>query len=342
MAVQAESSPSPSQSAPAGQSGANARSSDPDPTPSSVPERSEQDARGPDFIREAFNRLRSQTLETHDTNPRRKSAPQAPPASASQGKKPERSAKARTPNGGARPATSPASTLPALDPSDQRQQSRAGTPPGSVTLTQEQYNRSVQSEVDRILAKREADTRTKQARDAEHRLRTEDPFEYVRQVEARESEEATRAQRTQEATGLLEQQIHQYDRGILDPLMGALPDAARKKILESVRAEGIPGRAEVVKHTISALRSIWQAEGRETARSSLMKDQTFIKEILARYGGQPDATNGNGNGQRGSPEMVSGLPPSSSGRPRDAHEAVNQWMRTTSTGIRGTSGPRGR
>jgi hypothetical protein len=206
-------------------------------------------------------------------------------------------------------------------------------------MTQEQYARSVQAEADRVLAKREADQRTKQAREAEQRLRKEDPFEYVRQIEDREAEEATRAQRMREATGLLEQQIHQYDRGILDPLMGALPDAARKKILESVKAEGIPGRAEVVKHTLGALRSIWQAEGRETARSSLMKDQTFIKEILARYGGQPEAA---GNGARGSPEMVTGLPPSSSGRPRDPNEAVNQWMRTASTGIRGMSGGRSR
>jgi hypothetical protein len=201
----------------------------------------------------------------------------------------------------------------------------------------------VQSEVDRILAKQQADERTRQAREEERRLRDEDPFEYVRTVKQREAEEAQAQTRVREATSLLEEQLQRYDRGILDPIVGALPEGVRKQVLESVRAEGIPGRAEVAKHALGALRAMWQAEGRDSARKALMQDQTFIKEVLARYGGQatsgangaPGTTNGHAT-----PEVVTGLPPASSARPRNDHEAVNDWMRSASTAIRSVSGRR--
>jgi hypothetical protein len=350
MAVPAQSTP---QAAPmsdeSGRTGANAQTADPNPTPSSSPDGPEQDARGPDFFREAFTRLRSQNQETHDLHAsRREPAPQAPPVSDGSRQEPERSRGARRPKSTGQPAT----TLPDQPEQKSRQTQPSSQPGGpspdaNLTLTQDQFNRRVQSEVDRVLAKREHDERVRTQQAEEARLRRDDPFEYVRTVEKREAEQAQIQQRQREATTLLEQQIHQYDRNILDPLLGALPEPARKQVLESVRAEGIPGRAAVAKNALGALRSIWTAEGRETARSALMKDQTFIKEVLARYAGQPQgASNGNGNGSSngvayfGGPEVVTGFPPASAARPRDDNEAVNDWMRSASTAVRSVSGGR--
>ena len=339
MAVEANSTPNaaaPAAASPApGRTGANAPAGDPGPTPSPSPASAEQDARGPDFFREAFQALRSRNQQTQDTSPPRNGrAPQAPPVSQPNGQKPERSApsqRARRPaSGNAQATTLPPSPGASAPQQHQPQPGRSE----AISLTREQFDRRVQSEVDRLLAKREADERTRQAREEEQRLRDEDPFEYVRTVKQREAEQAQAQHRVKEATTLLEEQLTRYDRGILDPLVGALPEPVRKKVLDSVTAEGIPGRVEVAKATLGALRSLWQAEGRETARTALMKDQTFIKEILARYGGQA-----NGNGHT-SPEVVSGLPPASSARPRDSNGAVNDWMRSSSTAIRSTSGRR--
>ena len=339
MAVEAHGTPTPAAPAAAseasGRTGANAQTTDPGPTPSPSPESPEQDARGPDFFRQAFMALRSQTQETHDLNRRRDQAPQAPPVSDTQGPKPERPRQARKQ---AAPATKepPATTLPPASPGSDRppQPSQQET----ISLTPDQFNRRVQSEVDRILAKQQADERTRQMREEEQRLRDEDPFEYVRAVKAREAEEAQTQTRVKEATGLLEEQLARYDRGILDPLVGALPEPVRKQVLESVRAEGIPGRAEVAKHALGALKAMWQAEGRESARKALMSDQTFIKEVLARYGGQANGASQGTN--HGSPEVVTGLPPASSARSRGTNEAVNDWMRSASTAVRSVSGRR--
>lgn len=146
-------------------------------------------------------------------------------------------------------------------------------------------------------------------------------------MEAKEAELTAAREETRKATDLLTQQLTHYDRGILDPFVGALADTTRKKILETVQDEGIPGRQKIAQATIQALRQQWIAEGRDSARTSLMKDQAFIKEVLARYGGQSQE-----------PEAAPASPPSSSARPKTSNEGVNDWMRRASRETRFVSG----
>lgn len=312
-----QSTPAPANGAPpaeSGRTGANAQTAGTDPTPSSSPAAEEQASRGPDFFREAFASIRS--YRQGGESP----APKAPPASRNGGSEPERPG---TPADS--PPASPATTLPVRSTTPSTQ---APGSPQALTLTPEELNRRIQSETDRRLAKAKADEDARAQREEEQRLRREDPFEYVRLLEKREAEQQSQEAQLKDAVGLLEQQLHHYDRGILDPIVGALPEPTRKKILESVKAEGIPGRQEVARASLAALRSLWNAEGRETAKAALMKDEKFIKEVLARYGGQRT---------EGPPEVTAGLPPTSSSRPVTSDQQVNAWMRSAGSALRSTS-----
>jgi hypothetical protein len=317
MGVQATPAPAPSEpSAASGQPGANAPTAGTDPTPSSSPAAEEQASRGPDYFRDAFARIRSYRHGGQDP------APQAPPASRNGGSEAERPG---TP--APKPSAPAATTLPARSPAAVPSSQPPGSPT-AITLTPEELDRRIQSETDRRRAKERADAEARAQREEEQRLRREDPFEYVRLLEAREAEQQQREVEAKSAVSLLEQQLHHYDRGILDPIVGALPEPTRKKILTSVNAEGIPGRQEVARQSLAALRTLWNAEGRETAKTALMKDEKFIKEVLARYGGQRT---------EGPPEVTAGLPPTSSSRPVTPNEQVNGWMRSAGSAIRSTS-----
>lgn len=298
----------------AGQTGANAQIPGPEPTPASSPDRSTQDARGPDYFREAFRRVRGQT---QTAAPREQTpAPQAPPARSAQRPDQRRS-------GAAAPTPSGQQSLPTTlsDP--------PGPTPNVLTMTPEQFQRSVQAETDRRLAKEKATEQARRAREEEQYLRRNDPLEYVRRIEAQEEAQQASSQRQQEAVRLLEQQLHHYDRGVLDTLVGALPEKARQSILKSTNPEGIQGRADVAKASLKALQQYWQHQGRESARSQLMKDPTFVKEILARHGGSP-----------GEVDPTPALPPSAAGRRPTGNDSVNAWMRHGASQARTTSGRR--
>lgn len=321
MGVQAApASTESAQPAESGQTGANAPAAGASPTPSSSPAPEEQVSRGPDLIRQAFANLRNRTTQTQSAQ-----APQAPPASQNGGSEPERR-ETPAPQRKAAPAT----TLPAR--SAAAPSNAPAEQPQRLVLTPEELARRVQSETDRRLAKERADAQAKAQREEEQRLRREDPFEYVRMIEAREAEQAKEADKLKDSVSLLEEQLQHYDRGILDPIVGALPEPVRKKILSDVKSEGIPGRQEITRATLAALRSQWTSEGRETAKAALMKDEKFVKEVLARYGGQRD--------QEGPPEVTAGLPPSSSPRPATDNDSVNSWMRSAGSAARSTSGRR--
>ena len=329
MAVQASPAGAPAPAAApsdAGHSGANAQSTSPEPTPASSPSQSEQASRGPDYFREAFNRVRGVRQTTDQaTRNTQALAPQAPPEPTAPRPEQERNGAAprrQTPAPGHAPAQQPSSALP------QHQQQQPAQQPEILNLTQEQFARAVQSEADRVLAKREADARARQAREEERQLRQDDPFEYVKRLEEREAQEAQTQERTRETIGYLEQQLHHYDRGVLDVIMGALPEKIRTSILKSTKAEGIPGRSEITKQSLKALQQYWQHQGREGARTALMRDEKFVKEVLARYGGSP-----------GEVDPTPSLPPSAARVPT-SNEAVNNWMRAGAAQVRQTSGRR--
>jgi hypothetical protein len=191
--------------------------------------------------------------------------------------------------------------------------------------------RQVQSEADRILAKRLADERLRQQQDEERRLRQEDPLEYVRRIEEKEKELEETQAKLRESSTLLDQQLFTYDRQILDPVLGSLPDALRDRVIKASNPQGIEGRAGMLKNALSALRQVWQAEVKDSVKDSLMNDQLFVKEVLARYGGVP----------KGEIEPAAPSSRASNGAPTSGNDAVNDWIRIAGQAARTTSGRRG-
>jgi hypothetical protein len=63
----------------------------------------------------------------------------------------------------------------------------------------------------------------------------------------------------------LDQQIHIYDRAVLDTFVGELPPEHRKRVIESVTEDGIPGRTKVAQGALKALKEQWLQEGARTA-----------------------------------------------------------------------------
>jgi hypothetical protein len=287
-----------------------------DPTQTSSAAGEEQESRGPDYFREAFMRTRGFVQSA---------APQAPPVSAGPVQESERTT--GDPQA-VPPSAEDASTTPAtVLPRQREKPARTDAKPNVLTLTPEEYDRRVQSETDRRLAKMRADEQTRAEQERERQLRDENPYEYVRLLKDKEAELAAAHQRTAEIRTTLDQQIGLYDRRILDPIVGALPAEVRQKIIESVTEDGIPGREKIAKGALKALQDHWLQEGAKTARQRLAADQTFVKEILARYGGQ-----------REEPDTTRGMPVSSSPRPGNENTAVNDFIRQGAWATRQVSG----
>jgi hypothetical protein len=219
-----------------------------------------------------------------------------------------------------RPAESqPGTTLPPAP-----KQAQQATPPGQVTLTPDEIQRRIQSEADRLLARRQKEEAEKAKREREVELRRTNPFEYARLKESEEQELLAAQTETKRLTEMIGTQLTMYDRNILDPLVSALPEKLRKDVISA--EEGIPGRKATVTNTIKALRSHWMAEGRASAKSDLMKDQTFIKEVLARFG-TPSPE----------PEPTPVRLGATSGQPgQNTNQRMNSWMRSGAQQARST------
>lgn len=296
-----------------------------DPTQVSRAETQEQDTRPPDYVRDAFARLRGYTQNAapaSDAKPEAvasQPAPQAPPASSRPAQEPGRSAF---------PSTQPASTFPAA-PAQARPQapaSRSQTATEVITLTPEEYQRRVQSEADRILSRRQKEDQDKAAREREVELRRTDPFAYARLIEEKEQELTNSRQETERLTTVVGTQLQYFDRAVLDTFVGALPEDERPRVV-SRHQDAIENRKETATNTLKALRARWTAEGQASAKATLMKDQTFIKEILARYG------------QAGpEPESVQTATRSASdAAPQDGETAMNSWIRGAAQQARAVS-----
>lgn len=302
-----------------------------DPTQVSSAETQEQAQRGPDFFRQAFNQIRGYTQAAAPApNPqveppaKKSPAPQAPPVSS--GPVPEPGAPTAPDTGQPAPARTPGTTLPPREQRQQPQQDR-------IVLSQAELDRRVQAEADRKIAKQQHDDRIRAEREREVELRRTDPFEYARLVEQREKELEVAQEETRRLTGTLSQQLNQYDRNVLDIFVSAIPETHRAKVIS--KTEGIPGRKETAAATLNALKSLWTAEGRASAKADLMKDQAFVKEVLARYGGQtpePETTP-----TRIRPQESAGTNGANGVENGSNNQAVNAWMRSA-TRDRITSG----
>lgn len=331
-----------------GRTGAtNAQEPRADSTPASSAETREQDSRGRDFIREGFMRLRGYTQnaapapqpENADANGT--PAPQAPPALGGPVQEPGGSAAqpSASPGGSSgQPGTTfppaPQGRRQGQQPSQQSQSGRptsaTGVQPGSdgqIVLTEAELQRRIQAEADRVLAKRQKDDQTRTAQERERELRRTDPWAYARLMEDKEAElEASRTE-TARLTNVIGTQLQFYDRAVLDTFVGALPEDDRAKVI-SREADGIESRKQTAANALKALRARYVAEGRASAREALMKDQTFIKEILTRYGHA---------GPEPEPAPVA-VRPARDAVPNDGHAAMNSWMRSGAQQARATTG----
>lgn len=252
-------------------------------TPAS-PQPTEQDqTRGnDDWFRQAFSAQRG----VHTTG-RDESAPapqpETPPASTDPRPEPETQAARPAPAGERQPSQSQSRT------------SKAFSPPKS----QEEFDRAVQAEADRRLdkhnreeaARRQAAQAQQQAL-AERELRQKDPYQYAQLMEQREQENAALQQQLQVAQRHVLALGNDFDRNVLDPLVLAVPAAERARILENV-PDGVQGRSHVARSAMQVLEKHWRSQGEADARKRLINDQSFVKEVMARYGGQrpePEST----------------------------------------------------
>lgn len=166
--------------------------------------------------------------------------------------------------------------------------------PFRVFQSQEDFNRALQSEVDR----REAQRLRRQKQQEEESLLLERPHEYADQ-KRRELEDAkTRAEYenspefVQRISSFATEQIALYDEGVLTPLTSMVKDGPEKQRLLSNVGPGIEGRSVLGKGMMDLLVKQVRAEAREAFAS----DPAFVKEILIRHGGQ-----------RAEPEVVSAV-----------------------------------
>jgi hypothetical protein len=163
-------------------------------------------------------------------------------------------------------------------PPEQEQETGAGQP-STVTLTQEELDRRVQAETDR----REAKRKTEAEREARRKLRDEDPWAYAN--EDRKAEETQAAE--QNIQSVFSSIGVEHDRVSIDPLMQAVPEAERTRILGLEGAgRGLDGRKLIVTEALKSMEKHWRAEGAKDAEERLRKNPAFRKQILAEVRGQ--------------------------------------------------------
>jgi hypothetical protein len=187
----------------------------------------------------------------------------------------------------------------------------------TIALTQEELQRRIQSETDRRLAKHQREEAERRKREERRQLREKDPYAFA--AAEREDEEKAESLQKQlaDAQQMALSSIHAYDASVLDPLMKSVPDAERKKILDSIEP-GIPGRGQAAVQALKVLEQTWKAAGVAEARKTLLADPTFVKEVLARHGGQ-----------RIEPDLVP-----AAAAPAPAFN-MNSWMRANGARVRG-------
>ena len=298
------------------------------PTPASSAGTQEQATRTPDYVREAFAQLRGRYTQSAAPAPSEPQAngtatdqaAQAPPASSVPVQEPERPAAQPT-----APTERSSEPLPTTLPRQRPQES--ATQSGQIVLTEAELQRRVQAEADRILAKQRKDDEARAAQERERELRRTDPFAYARMMEDKETELAASRAETQRLTDIVGQQLVFYDRAVLDTFVGALPEDDRLKVIAK-EGDGIENRKLTAGNTLKALRNRYLAEGRASAKAELMKDQTFIKEILARYGQVTPEPQ---------PAPVA-VRPASEAAPQDGSVGMNAWIRAGANQARTTTG----
>jgi len=189
------------------------------------------------------------------------------------------------------------------------QDTQAGEQASSrISLTQDELDRRVQAETDRREAKRAAQALAERRR----KLRDEDPWQY-----AEEERQAETAQVANDQIGNLFAQIGvEHDKYTLDPLVQALPDQERARILALEGAgQGLDGRKLIATESLKALEKHWRAEGAKDAEKRLRGNPAFRKQVLSEFRrGVPE------------PEFIGSGTVSSNGEERNVSNLLRQNM----------------
>lgn len=155
---------------------------------------------------------------------------------------------------------------------------RAGSTSKPLTLTQEELDRRIQAETDRREAKRAQEARIA----AKKRLRDEDPWAYA---EADRQEEQVGVASAQQQRFFQDIGKH-HDAAVLDPIVMALPEAERKRILALEGAgSGLEGRRLIVTEALKVLNRQAEAEAERKAEQKLRRNQAFRKQVLSEARG---------------------------------------------------------
>lgn len=172
-----------------------------------------------------------------------------------------------------------------------------------LTLSEEELNQRIEREA-QSRHDRETARRNREAQEAERkRLREEDPWQYAQTEKEREDLERTRTEQTQQLMGLLGHVGKQHDEHTIDPIINALSEKERKRILELPNAgQGLPGRKLIVDEALKSYgRQEYERGVRET-QAKLRKDPVFRKSVLSELRGlydEPELYPGQGSPTEG-------------------------------------------
>jgi hypothetical protein len=164
------------------------------------------------------------------------------------------------------------------DPDSTDAQASQNQPPVR-TMTEEEFHRSVQSEVDRREAKRAEAARAAEKR----RLRDEDPWAYAEQDRTAEQI----AEQDGKLTELLQGIGAAHDAVTLMPLMQTLPDEEQKRLMALPNAGvGTDGRKMLTTEALKSLEKHWRSEGAKDAEAKLRKNGSFRKQVFSEFQGR--------------------------------------------------------
>lgn len=161
--------------------------------------------------------------------------------------------------------------------------------PQPITLTEEELNARVQREA-QSLHDREVARRNREEQQARRRqMRDDDPVGYVEQEKLDEQNAKLREQQTAQLVTLLGHVGRQHDAVSIDPIVNALPETERQRILSLPEAgQGLPGRKLIVEEALKVYGRQEYTRGYRDAQAKLKKDPVFRKSVLHEFRGNFD------------------------------------------------------
>src|SRR5262245_13170427 len=164
------------------------------------------------------------------------------------------------------------------EPEPSETEPQAASPPSVRTMTEEEFQKAIQSETDRREAKRDRERKAEERR----KLRDEDPWQFAEQE--RQTEQL--AQQNSQIESIFNTIGAEHDKHTIDPVMQALPKDEQSRILGLEGAGvGLEGRRLLVGEALKALEKHWKAEGAKDAETRLRKNAAFRKQVLAEMRG---------------------------------------------------------